>query len=891
MKLFKKFFAFALTLVLVFGAFGPVPASAASKMSLKAKRTIYVGGCKVNKTYAKGKYTLKLKNLPSKYTVEWESSDPSVATVKNKNSKKTTVKAIAPGKCTVTAKVLDTSTKPNTMTELTCKITIKKDCAAVQITDEKDQSIDKLDLKAGEKKQLFAVMYSEGAKAMTPGKDVTDTVHFVSDKPDLVSIVEEDGKFYAVAGKTSASGVKITCYTTPDASGNYSDISKATATDSITVNVGSANGAMTALAQSTRDAVKIAFASDVSGKLTKSNFVLVYGASTIPATEVTFEDNGTIANVRFSTEFIKDVKYTVAVKNSDLVGTTSMDFTASNGTPTRIELYTALKDNKAIVGTFTKIYFKLYDANGIDVTPTNTDSDEYKTVANRISWEVANSTSEYGQTINPSTGEVSIGTLNKTVTVLATYIDGTTKFQGLIKITAVSAASTLKYVDSTITSSSLAGGDLDWTKTVKGLSVSDDGSYKLVAKVMDGTGSFIYSNDPASRITFGLASSTANHKLYIYEDGQIWPLEEGTEAVNIYYGSGSSRTTLGTVTVNVGAMRIPARMAILVDGVEATSDSFKRTDSSLTTNPVLSVVVYDNYGALYPIKQMSDISVTTTHNTQYGFCNKINSDGTAELTFIGTGSKTGTPVDFLITYTYPLNGTAQKMLKEIHLVNFTPDVNAPAVYSVVFVGSTDMTIRNTADLTKSIEVKLVDSRNGIRYRDITLTTKADAEPGYGYYYVLTKNTASGDVQVTDNVNAGSISIVSVKDKHITKMDTGLYTVHVYLKNTSGSDKEVAAAPLTLTDTQDSAVIKRISEKTSVKFTTSSSQAEMDIALNQCFEVIIGGTKATISTVDAKVMPDACYYRTIKAISTVTIDGTGYTITYPIAIDALVQTAK
>ena len=890
MKYIKKFFTFALAFVLLLGAFGPVQAEAASTLKLsKTNRTIYVGGCKVNSTYKKGKYTLKLKNLPSKYSVEWSSSDSSVAKVKNKNSKKTTVTAVAPGTCTVTAKVVNLSTKPNTMTQLTCKITIKKNCAAVQITDG-SKKIEKLDLKAGQKTELFATMYSEGAKALTPGKDVTDTIHFVSDKPEVVSIASENGKFYAVAGSTAATAT-ITCYTTTDESGTYSDISKATATDKITVNVGGGNVGMTALAQASRDAVKIAFASKVSDKLTKSNFVLVYGASTIPATEVTFDDDGTTATVRFSSEFVNDIKYTVAVKNSDLTGTTSMDFTASKGAPVKIELYTANKDNKAIVGTFTKIFFKLYDVNGIDVTPVNTSSDEYKTVASRISWEVASSTSEYGQTINPSTGEVSIGTLGKTVTVLATYQDGTSKFQGLIKLTAVSAASTMRYIDSTITASSLAGADLDWTKPVKGLSVSDDGSYKLVAKVIDGSGNFIYSNDSASMITFGLASSSGKHKLYIYDDGQIWPLEEGTEAVNVYYGMGSDRTALGTVTVNIGAMRIPASVKILVDGVPAEGDTFKRTDSSLTTNPVLSVAIYDNYGALYPIKQMSDVTVTTTHNTQYGFCNKINSDGTAELSFIGTGSTTGIPVDFLITYTYPLNGMAQKMLKEIHLVNFTPDTKAPATYSVVVVGSTDMTIRNTADLAKSVEVKLVDSRNGIRYRDIILSSKADAAPEIGYYYTLTKNTASGDIQITDGVNSNSISIVSVKDKHITKMDTGLYTIHVYQKKSSGSDKEVAAAPLTLTDTQSSAVVKRISEKTSVRFTTTSSQAEMDIALNQCFEVIVDGTKATISTIDAKPMPDACYYRTVKAISTVTIDGTGYTITYPITIDALVQTAK
>lgn len=887
----KKFLAFAVSLFMLLAAIGPVNVQAASsKLKLsKVKRTIYVDGCKVKKGYTKGKYTLKLKNLPSKYSVEWISSNTSVAKVKNKNSAKTTITAVAPGTCTVKAKVIDQTTKPQTLHELTCKVTIKKDCAAVQIMSD-SKNIDTLSLQPGESKQLSATMYNDGAKALTPGKDVTDTIFWVSDNPTLVSVDSKTG--LVKAGSAAATGVKITCYAAPDKSGTYADISKAVATDVITVNVASLNNGMTKVVQTALDTIQVTFAANVSAKLTKDNFLLVYGSSMLSAKTVTFDASGTVATVQFMSELTRGVAYNVVLNNSGINGTTSMTFTSAKGTPARIELYTSMGDNKAVVLQPVQIYFKLYDVTGIDITPTNTDSAEYKTYASKFTWKAAESTSENGYTLDAA-GKLTINTLNKTVTVVATYSDGTVTCNGLIKVLAVSAASTLTYIDATIADTSLTGDKLSWDKTVKGLSISDNGSYRLVAKVKDGSGKFIYSTDAGSNIVFGLAdASGTNHKIFIEDNGHIWPLKEGTENVNVYLKAGTTLDKIGTVTVSIGASRIPAKIGILVDGLAASGDTFKRTDSVWTTNPVLSVAVYDNYGGIFNNTKITDFSVTTTAKNQYGYVTKVNADGTAELAFYGNGTAEGTQVYFTINYTYLNQGKAEKISKEICLIIYTPDPKATPTYTVAVDGTTDLTIKDVKDLNKSVQIKLIDTRNGIRYKEIALTTREAALAGYGYYFTLTKAGPGGDVQITDHVNASSIDLVTVKDKQITKMDAGVYTIHVYLKNLSVNDTEVAVATLNVTDSQDGAVLKRLPvEKTTIKFTTASTVAEMNQALLQCYSVTINGVTAAMEVVDAMPMNGAVYFRTIKATGTINVGGTSYTVTYPITLEELIMSAS
>lgn len=203
----------------------PAEAAAAPKLNRKS-RTVFVGGSRVNPAYAEGCYVLKVKNRPDKYSVEWSSDNTRVATVK-KNKYRGTVTAVAPGKATITARVTDKTTEPYTVYSLTCRITVKANCAEVRITDKQSG----YSLQKGETLQLEGQMYAADGSRTWTGRGVTDTLKWVSDDPEVASV--SDGLVTA----TGAGEATIYCYAAQAATGTYSKLEKATAFDAVKVTV------------------------------------------------------------------------------------------------------------------------------------------------------------------------------------------------------------------------------------------------------------------------------------------------------------------------------------------------------------------------------------------------------------------------------------------------------------------------------------------------------------------------------------------------------------------------------------------------------------------------------------------------------------------------------
>lgn len=315
MKAMKKVLALGLALAMVVTAVPVTNAQAATTVLPKTKK------------YAAGmSYTLKLTapSTWSKVSTKWTSSKTSVAKVSNQKAKSVKVTAVKKGTATVTAKVTYTKNKKKKTKSWKCKVTVKN--PGISFTDNTN-------LVVGDKVQIL--------KKTFPASGVT-MAYTSSD--DTVATVDANGEVTAVkAGKAT-----ITAHMT---GGNSIDHTK-----SVEVTVKST--------LSVKQTASNAFVATVSGDVkdyTKDSFTVaaVDGTSVLSVKSVepvTGDSNSVL--VTLYTNFVDGKLYKVTCGESDF------EFTAKVGAPAKIELVTKY----AVQNTKTPIEFKLYDADGIDVT-------------------------------------------------------------------------------------------------------------------------------------------------------------------------------------------------------------------------------------------------------------------------------------------------------------------------------------------------------------------------------------------------------------------------------------------------------------------------------------------------------------------------------------------
>ena len=896
MKLLKKMIAFVIVIATVLSVVGIAPeqaeAAANPKINVSSK-IIYVGGSSVRPSYG-DTYTFYIKNRPKKYSVTWSSSDEKVAKIEKLQYSKAKVTAVSAGKATITADFIDKVT--STKYTLTTTVTVKKNAAAVSIAPATIPRLDK-----GETISLSATLYNKDASEAKSG-EVTDTVKWISSDPSIAT-VNSSGLVTAVA----AGKATITCYTVQKTSGTYSKLEKATAKKSIEIEVNDpAVIGIVSVSQTSLTDIKVTFGGDYSKNVSKDNLTVTKDGILAPVKEIKFSEDGLEATVTMYSALTDGSLYTLTYNNSLLTEGKSAGFKASVGDPVRMELYTDVNTNRVIAGKFTPIRFRLFNASNVDITPTDVNSQDYLSAAARLTLKQADTSSNAYSvwSIDYASKSVFVFEAGKTITLSGEYTflstDGTTytdkTVTAVIQLTSVTEASTMVYDSATITASGKAGELLDWTTPVTRLSVSDQKGFKLVARVKNGEGKYIYSNDDNSQIKFGSSTSTS---CFVKDDGSIVPFATGTDTVVVYYGPDiTTGVAIGSIIINVVGQRVPSRLIIEQNG--SPISTLQTSDAYGVSEDSVNIRILDQYGDQIDITNnavsstipLSTVIVTSVQ--EYGPSANVyaNTDGTGriEINSLGIGATSGKSYSMKVSYSDPSYGTLDGYFT---VLVFTPNPNATSSYRVMVEGDKNMKVGSGLALPK-LEIKLFEMKGNVRYSRI-LTVKPSPNSGFyvgdgDFFYRIYKADATS-TEIKKGLSTDYIEVVYEENNGLVKYETGAYVLRVFKRNGT-QDGMVASTEFTLTDTAGTVKWDLVSPTTKIPLKDNMTKDEIKMVFAECFKLTIGTDSVGTSQIDFSDEPitnnGQIFFRTVLVTETVSVNSRIYTLTHKVTLNTTIR---
>ncbi len=872
MKRFSKFIVVLLALALVLTALptGRADAAANPKLSFKS-RTLFAGGSAVRKA-AKQEFVLKVKNKPKKYACEWSVSDPDVAFVEAQKFGKCKVKAVSVG--TATVKCDFTDKKSGKKYSLETKIIVKKNAGAIKLTYTgtlealSPGSTFKLNAELTDKdgNELISIRPDDVTK--TSSDYVTDVIRWSSSN-SAVATVNDEGLVTAKApGQTV-----INCYAIQNLTGAYSKIKKATAIKTVSITV---KEEITSVKQTALNKIEVGFGKDVSNLVTKDNLVITQKSVgiNIPIEELSFSTDGKTVFVKTSSTFPDGQLYVVSFADM------SKEFTSSKGAPASMEIYTA-GGNIAVVGDNTRLLFKLMDANGVDITPLDPNSNEYFQYQNRISWKLdtpgkCNLSGNYVYFDQAGAQAVITATYRETLT--STPITATATIMGM------SEASLVRIEAITVIDGSVVGKDIDFTKSA--IVAKGDYGRRLVVKAKNASGDYVYSNAADSRFTFE-AGSASNTTFFIDGDGTITPLNTGSAEVKILYDN----TVISTTVLAVTEERKITAIMFKKDGGDMTSTFTLSSVPGVDTTDI-TVIAYDQYQEKYAFQFTDQINVIGIGSITLPVTKTINMDGTITLTVSGGGfgSQKGTA--------YPIKvECGNTASSSFTVVVQDPPYNATATYKLVLTGDKDLAIPTASGGLPKLDITLFEQRGGINVGKITniypagFTISTDQ-----YFYEVSapvgyKSFPSGAMHI-DYIDL----FTNDGNNVITKLPTGICQVTVYRKTATGKTP-VASASVMLSDSQELPVVEILRLHTSnYAITSGMSESVARSVFLDCAKVtwynpstkthdILGTSEIEIVLTNGKIQSSLrnLYIGAILCKKIVTVEAVTYTLVQKVTI--------
>lgn len=904
MKNSKKWILSLCAIILVImTAFSAKDAMAAAKPAFNVtSKVLYIGTSKVSNT--KPTYTFKIKNVAKKYTCTWSIDDDSIAEITSTSGPKCSVKAL---KCGATyLNVVYKDITNNKTYNLVADITVKRNCDSVSISPRTTTS-----LEPEQTLQLSADMYV-GGKLASVGKDVTDYVFWESSDPTSVN-VSSYGVVTALR-KTSAP-VTITCYTLQAKTGTYSNKKYITASDSIKIAVtdppipdvpGLLDIKLTAM-----NTLQVYLATPLKEKPTASTLPLTYNGNAVEVSSYSINDNGTIATIVTKNNLNDGATYTVSLKGTEANIDLTKSITVTKGEPTSMTLYTDVNNSQVIAGKGMEIKFKILNQYGMDITPKDTNSYEYLKYWNGLKFTTTNANA-VGAALADYDHMLYMFMEGKTVTV-----NGTCTWQDIVNnqvvtktltasltVTSVSEASTVKYVDFTVAPLSATGETFDWTKATTNISVSDKNGYKIIARARDYSGKFIYSDgtpaDGTNKIIFKY-SNYANPKVFA-SGNTLYPLSVGWQEIDVYYGTSSSSSKIGTAMINVVEQRRATNMSFTYEGKQV---SYVYASNKFDID--VDVKVQDQFGSEIPINvttiassynETNDFTVSRVDNQSFAPEAHIRVDEsgkpyihfTCSSAYISTTS--GQAFQYKVTYVSSEYGTITDTIK---VTVFQPNENLTSTYEIAVSGPTDLAITSASTTpTRSLQIKAYELKGTLRYQEVaSLVSPNSGTTSYEgcFFYKL---VGPGGTTVDPSwVSGTTITTVKADNYVISKLAPGTYYLTLY-KYTSGREVMLSQTSFTLTDVNSkvSCVVKSYTTKTALS--TSTTVETIRALINECCTIKIGNS--SVSSSDIIINDTSSYVRgdnmillgTIQVREVIRINGNDYAVLHSVPINSIIQ---
>ncbi|MBR4724352.1 MAG: Ig-like domain-containing protein [Lachnospiraceae bacterium] len=889
----KKILALLFAVVLICSVIPAAGSDAADMPKLNAsKRLIYVGGSTVQTgTYSKGYYTLKVKNKPSKYKCSWSTDAPEVVSVEKLKGGKAKVTALKPGTAVVTADFTDKTT--NTRYTLTSTITVIRNCAAIEISGYNGAPV-----KVDSIIQLTGKMYDPAGKELKAGEDTRDTFKWTSSDVS-VATVSKDGAVKALNGGK----VDITCYTVQAETGKYSNTSKATAKKTITVVVEEPEVAGIAEATpKSMNSVEITLASEKLGTLTKDNFsITADGGSGMAIKSLNAGSDKDKVVLVTEKEFTDQTSYTVVIKNTAATVNLMKSFTFTKGIPFRIEVDTPVGNGKVIANSMTQLKFRLYNEQGVDITPLNEMSEEYLTHKMCVRYEQVNSGNWFVYE-----GAVFIYDENQAVEIRAVYsrafeINGTyvpVTIEGKGTVYSVGEATTVVFdptTDIVIDNANTAGDKLKFEGKDLLIPVNDESGKSLIARVKRYDGKYIYSNDVGSPIEFQPETTSV---CFVDTSGRIDFNTEGktgSDVIKILY----NRQVIGTVQVTI----IDARKAsaLLFEAGGKNVSGYTVSDVFGVGATRIKIKVLDQYGNILDIKGYdatgglaSNITIekiSGPYTAAY-----VSSDGTAYMDFeaYGYGSTDGKDYQYKVTYSEQGKGTVTGYF---NLTVKTPLTSIPSTYKLMINGKTDITLGSSANALPKVDLVLYELKDNLIYNTIsTVYTSDNVVYENNCFYKLYKEGNTNEIKDAGCVKNSAIYLVYENaDGKLTKLEPGKYSVVVYKKISSGI-VNIATESFTITD-DDSKIEISLKKDTTSETLTKESASDVNVlrtVFAECFTVKKGNEEVPVTNIsfpERGISSDkyGIFFPSVIVTDTVTVGGKTYTLEQEIELRQYIKT--
>lgn len=717
---------------MIFTMFAPAQSAKAADETFALNRNEQILYVNKGASYNKQSYDFNFKTKPAdfgtNYTCDWATSDEKIATV----AKGGVVTAVGVGKATITCSV--TNKETGKVTPVTADVTVKANAAKVEITNaaENDGKIVKADTVI----DLDRAMYdAAGNKTTKRGTLVTDYTKWVVVPAEAATIDQSTGKITFTEKATG--DVKIYCYTYQS---NKHPEAVATS-EAITVTANPTNEFT--IKQNTAKTFTINFDSAVKAVgnvqvdrlFTTADDTYMYP---MVVNKVTLAKDGMSAVVELFSVLLNEVNYLIKVD-----GYEDYTLTASNGAPATMTISAAADALTPFVkaGAETQLHYRLYDANGVDVT-TGSESVLFnvKDFSTDGSYYVAGD-------------KIWFVKAGLSTVVVAEYQSG--KFDNGVQVGNITATFAFQSVEDApaafqgVVNSTIAG----WDKPTMNVAKGDLANLQIKVKVSNVNDPIIINQndqliDGIGNITFETVSqdnvilNLADLSLILCKVGPatiIVNLETSDATGNI------TKTPVGRVTVNVTEPR--SLYNVTVDKPSVTVGSV----AGFSTETI-KVSAKDQYGADVAITSI-DISGANSvaDEVKSGISVDVaNKSITADGTVLASAIKSGTGIQ--LTFKAKINNS-----KEVNfnvLVKKDTGVAASNYISIEASGFGDAARTVVSTNAKSANIKVYQMNNGIKVAEQAVeayrTVTAADENKYFFKVLKNGNDVTANVQAVSN---------------------------------------------------------------------------------------------------------------------------------------------